>query len=68
MAQAVLSREDPRETFFKALPQEPAPVEITYPVREGWEVGGGSGRTPYPVREGGGAGGRFGGRGGATVV
>lgn len=31
MAQAVLSREDPRETFFKCLPAEQAPVEFTYP-------------------------------------
>lgn len=31
MAQAVLSREDPRESFFKALPTQPGPVEFTYP-------------------------------------
>lgn len=33
MAQAVLAREDPRETFLKNLPSKPAPVEVIYPVR-----------------------------------
>ncbi|EFN57694.1 hypothetical protein CHLNCDRAFT_142893 [Chlorella variabilis] len=32
MAQAVLAREDPRETFLKNLPSKPAPVEVIYPT------------------------------------
>ena len=55
MAQAVLSREDPRETFLKSLPSSPAPVEVLYPVGErhrralpaaaGGRVEGGGGGT-----------------------
>jgi hypothetical protein len=33
MAQAVLSREDPRETFLKNLPAQPAPINVVFPVR-----------------------------------
>ncbi|KAI7842265.1 hypothetical protein COHA_003906 [Chlorella ohadii] len=32
MAQAVLAREDPRETFLKNLPAKAAPVEVVYPT------------------------------------
>jgi hypothetical protein len=32
MAQAVLAREDPRETFLKNLPSTASPVEVIYPV------------------------------------
>ena len=32
LAQAVLSREDSQETFFKAIPSEVSDVEIIYPV------------------------------------
>jgi hypothetical protein len=33
LAQAVLAREDPQETFLKSLTSKPAPVEVIYPVR-----------------------------------
>jgi hypothetical protein len=33
MAQAVLAREDPRETFLKAVPIDGGYLEILYPVR-----------------------------------
>lgn len=32
MAQAVLAREDPRETFLKNIPAKPAPIEVLYPT------------------------------------
>lgn len=32
LAQSVLSREDPREVFLKAVPAEPTDVEVIYPV------------------------------------
>lgn len=38
MAQAVLAREDPRETFLKNLPAKAAPMEVIYPVS--WLAGG----------------------------
>lgn len=33
LAQAVLSREDPMETFLKSVPDPPAPLEVIAPVR-----------------------------------
>lgn len=35
MAQAVLAREDPRETFLKSIPAKPGPMEVIYPVSRG---------------------------------
>lgn len=32
MAQAVLAREDPRETFLKSIPAKPGPMEVIYPT------------------------------------
>ncbi|KAL4445774.1 hypothetical protein ABPG77_008973 [Micractinium sp. CCAP 211/92] len=32
MAQAVLAREDPRETFLKNIPAKPGPMEVIYPT------------------------------------
>lgn len=32
MAQAVLAREDPRETFLKNVPAKPGPLEVMYPT------------------------------------
>ena len=42
LAQAVLAREDPQETFLKAIPAEPTDVEVIYPVggRVMWRMGG----------------------------
>ena len=57
MAQSVLSREDPTETFFKNVPSKPAPLEVIYPVSRSGVGGVGWGGVGAGGGGGGGGGG-----------